>query len=166
MPHPSHRLDLYLVPTEPDRPPPADSAALWADLASRGWVDERGFAGLRAEELVAGGFVRARLDHPGEPVLYGNQQGGFRARCPACAGGVVRALGAALASWRAGGDRKVTCATCGVQTPLEGVDFQPAAHPARWAFVLADAEDATPTEPGLRVLSEHLGATLLIRRRA
>jgi hypothetical protein len=147
---PVHRLNLYLVPDEPERS--IDEAALAAALAAlRGEGALEGWRpGPRREALVEGGFALLRVDRPPGPALYGNRQGGYRALCPSCGANLVPAVLPALLAWRAGGDRSLRCAVCGEDTRLESVDYRPIAAPGRFALELRDvgtprlAADARP----------------------
>ena len=145
---PSHRLNLLLVPSDPERE--LDEEALSEGLRL---LEEQGFvqsgrAGPRAEELVAGGFKLLRVDRPPEPTLYGNRQGGFYARCPSCGGHLVAAIGPALKRWRAGQGRGLSCSSCRSELDLAGLDYAPHAAPGRFALELRDVGDAQlrPTE--------------------
>lgn len=132
---PAHRLNLLLVPTQPEAIPTQAQAA-WGRWVERGWITPDGSPG--AELMLPGGFALARLDFPGCGVLYGNRQGGFEARCPRCAAPVVRALGPALARWREGQPPQLSCPECGVPSPLEALHFRPDAAPGRFAVELRD----------------------------
>ena len=137
MPRPTHRLSLYLVPADPDRA--YDGARLETALdrlREAGVLDGFG-PGPEADQLVAGGFRRLRVDLPDQAVLYGNRQGGFYARCPACQAHLAASLGPVLRSWRAGGARQVACA-CGVASDLAQLDYAPPAAIGRFALELRD----------------------------
>lgn len=136
MPKPSSRLDLFVVPDEVDAAP--DVAALDAIGLAHGWWTAQGGHGPQATDLVEGGFVRRLLHADPQPRLYANQQGGFSVRCPGCDALVVRAFSAAVETWRAGGERQMTCPTCGAAFALEEASFRPDAAFARVALHLGD----------------------------
>ncbi|MEZ4319207.1 MAG: hypothetical protein R3F61_16955 [Myxococcota bacterium] len=92
--------------------------------------------GARAHALVAGGFVRARKDDPGEVVLYANQVGGFQVRCPACGTGLAR-------EFRKQGD--TVCPSCGGAFPIDALDCRPPVALGRASLVLCDVADAEVT---------------------
>ena len=145
-PHPTHRLNLWLVPSDPERGVP-DSAA-------------SGLAGLKAEHdgnprrwgdaLLPGGWTHARLDRPSSPHLYGNKQGGFQVRCPTCRTPLVREAAEALSRWRAGKGRTLACPHCATTSPLEALNYRPAAAPGLFAFELRDVQGMALTTAGHR----------------
>lgn len=157
MPVPTHRLDLVVVPTPPDR---------WVDLAPllARWSD-RGLLTDGAAELVPGGVARVRVDRPDGVVLYANRQGGFRVGCPRCAANLVPAFSAAMRSWRAGGPRACACPACRVDLPLESLEFAPAAAFGRTAMVFHDVAAPTLTDAARADLDEAVGTWRIVLRR-
>ncbi|MCK6525636.1 zinc ribbon domain-containing protein [Myxococcota bacterium] len=153
---PTHRLNLYLVPSDPERR--VDEAALDAGLRriiSAGIFAADGAPGEGAARLVSGGFVAWRIDRPPSPTVYGNRQGGYAARCPACGGGLARELAAALGRWRAGEGTALVCPACGTSTHIAALSYAPAAAPARYAVELRDVgapELLTADIPGFNEL--------------
>lgn len=143
-PHPTHRLSAWLVPSEPERLVPDDLRQGLAVLQTElGAGDPRW-----GRSLLPGGWVRAHLDHPPQPHLYGNKQGGYRVRCPVCQAPLAREAAAALVHWRAGQGREVACRGCGARPPLEGLDYRPPAAPARFAIELRDVDGLALTHAG------------------
>ena len=137
---PTHRLNLYLLPADPERR--LDEPALHAGVAGliqAGIFAADGAPGPAAARLVAGGFVAWRVDRPPAPTVYGNRQGGYAVRCPACGVGLARELGAAIQRWRAGEGTELHCAGCNAKTRLESLHYAPEAAPARYAVELRDA---------------------------
>lgn len=160
MPRASHRLNLLLVPADPERrPDPLLAGQLFAALRAEAVTDAWDRPGPRAEALHAGGFALFRADFPPEPVIYGNRQGGYRAVCPACGASVVAAVLQALKRWRASGDMGLRCERCGVPCSLSTVIYQPDAAPARFALELRDVERPifSPSAQVMELLERTLG---------
>lgn len=165
MPLPSSRLDLHLVPPDPDDRPRADAERLIAELRKRAILDERGFAGPEATRWIADGFRSVRIDDPGHVVLYANQQGGFRVSCPVCRENLVPVFMQALSSFRRGGPRRCTCPACGTDQPLDALDFLPAAAFGRLSVVTVDVGGAALTPEGVQLVGDLLGAWRTVLRR-
>jgi hypothetical protein len=148
LPRARHRLDLLLIPTDPELElPRSDWEALRAAWEDRGLLqDDR--PGTAAEQLIQGGFGRCWIDHPGGTHLFANQQGGYRVGCPSCATWITGAFVGALTSWRSGGERRMGCPRCEESVLLESLVFRPPAGFARWALVLSDVISLEP-EPSL-----------------
>ena len=161
MPRASHRLDVLLVPTDPDRA--GDAAAFAAVEAAWRCAGHLTAAGRGA--LVPGGFARLWFDAPGRVTLFANQQGGFRVTCPTQATNIAVAFSAAVESWRAGGPRALTCPACGARHPLEDATLAPPGAFARYAVVFADARSADPTPEARGALEAALGPLRVIARR-
>ena len=160
-PRPSHRLDLLVVP-QPGGPEDLSRLrGLWAALEARGVVEAGGGPGPAADHLVPGGFRRLRLDDPGHTVLYANQQGGFRVRCPRCDENLVPGFQAA----RQVGGVEVACPACGAVTPLPGLRYLPPAAFGRGALVVAQVESATFAGGAEALFQAHLGAYCVVGRR-
>jgi len=159
---PSHRLNLYLVPAEPERLP--DDGALEAGLEQLREVGmlEGMHPGARAEALVIGGFALLRVDRPSQPTLYGNRQGGYRVRCPGCGTSIIFPALAALQSWRGGGDRSVVCPDCGVASALEALDYAPFAAPGRFALELRDVGGPSVGPSAIPLLEVALGGPFVV----
>jgi hypothetical protein len=154
-PRPGHVLDIILVP---ERAIEADPA--WPDVFAPG-----GTPGPAAGTLVAGGFRRWRVDRPGRTVLYANQQGGFRVRCPVDGTSVIREFSAAMADrGDLDGSRTLAC-PCGRAHRLDQLSFLPDAAFGRSALFLHDAADGVVSETGLRTVREILGPLRVILRR-
>lgn len=147
MPRPSHRLDLVVLPADPDHS--VDPAAARALVAA--WRAAPP-AGARA----------VRVDLPGEVTLYANQLGGFRVSCPVCAANVVPVFSAAMAAWRRGGERSLCCPACGGVSALEGLRYAPDAAFASGGVVLADVSAATLPEIDLADAAEQLGGPVRV----
>ncbi len=145
---PSHRLNLYLVPADPERRPEAAAAERGLAALRRAGVLSGWRAGPAAGRLIAGGFALLRVDRPPLPVIYGNRQGGYAVRCPRCGAGMVPAALRALSTWRAGGGRSASCPACGGSWELEELETAPPARPARFALELRDVA-------GPELLPEH-----------
>ena len=160
MPHASHRLDLLALPS--DLNSPANETAFIA-LAERWGLDARGESG-DSHALVEGGCRRVWFDRPGRLMLYANQTGGFRARCPDTAALVSAEFGRSHRAWKAGGPRTMAC-VCGGVHPLEDVVLQPAGACARWAVVFSSAEGLGLTKRARGDLEELFGPVQVIVRR-
>lgn len=159
----SHRLDLVVVAGDPaDRPLSVESTL--GALRDVGVIVGAGEPGPRAEALVAGGFVRVRVDDPGRTVLYANGQGGFVVRCPR--GTVVtHAWTSAYAAWKTGGPMEVRCPACGEVHPFGGLDYAPPATYGRFAVVIADAADGELAPAGASLFRGLFGTFSVIGRR-
>ena len=160
MPHASHRLDLLALPA--DLNSTADASA-FAALSERWSLDGRGKSSdLTA--LVEGGCRRVWFDRPGRLMLYANQTGGFRTRCPVTAAIVSSEFGRSHRAWKEGGPRTMAC-VCGAVHALEDVILQPAGAFARWAVVFASAQSLALTERAVADLVELFGPIQTIVRR-
>ena len=160
MPHASHRLDLLALPSDLNSAP--DESA-FAALSLRWSLDARGKSGDSAA-LVEGGCRRVWFDRPGRLMLYANQTGGFRARCPANSAIVSSEFGRAHRAWKAGGPRTMAC-VCGAEHALEHVVLQPAGAFAQWAVVFSSAEGLGLTDRAMGDLVELFGPIRTIVRR-
>ncbi len=147
MPRPSHRLDLVVLPADPDHPV--------APAAARALV-----AAWRA--VPPAGARAVRVDLPGEVTLYANQLGGFRVSCPDCAGNVVPAFSAAMAAWRRGGERSLRCPACGGEFALESLRYAPDAAFASGGVVLADVSVAALSGVALSEAAQQLGGPVRV----
>jgi hypothetical protein len=164
LPKPSSRLDLLVVPADPDHVAPVDVVR---DLGrARGWWDDDGAPGPAADALVAGGFRAARLEVLDRARLFANQQGGFAVACPACGAPVVRAFEAAVRGWRdATGPRALACPACGAVTALEALAFRPDAAFARTVLHLADVGAAEVRPDAREAIAAAWGAIRVVGRR-
>ena len=160
MPHPTHRLDLLLVPTDLARGPERVSAA-FEDLVAREVVASDGTPGVHGSWLVARGFGRVRADQRDRPGLYANQQGGFRASCPSCSDNAVPALHRALGR----SEVEVQCGPCGWVGHVSELDYRPAAAWGQAALAIHDAGEAQLTPQARGWLDEALGAWCFVWRR-
>lgn len=166
MPYASSRLDLWVVPADPDAELPGDALSRWRRLGvSAGWFTPQGEPGPRAEGLVAGGFRAVWLHH--EPALrfVSNHQGGFRVTCPACAANLVPTFQRVYRGWRDGGPRRLTCPSCGAAHDLPDLAFAPPAAFYRLALQVAEAEDGRVAPEALDALAEALGPVRVVARR-
>lgn len=135
MPHASHRLDLALLPVDPELAAPrAALDALRDRWRARGWLDQDGPGPV---PLIAGGFRRFWLDDPGRVALWANQQGGFQVRCPTTGANAAMDFTRGVEAWRRGAPRRAICA-CGEVHPLEDFTLRPPGGFARFALVFAD----------------------------
>ena len=138
MPRARHRLDLLLIPRDPER---VLERTKWDSLMAR-WermgVLQEERPGASAEHLIRGGFDRLWLDQPGGIRLFANQQGGYRVHCPDCGSLITGAFVPALGAWRRGGERRMDCPECEASPSLESLDFRPRAGFAAWALVVSD----------------------------
>lgn len=163
MPRPVSRLDLFVVPDQPDRT--VDDAAVRALGQVSGWWGADGAPGPQAAALGTDGFRLARIERHDRAVLYANQQGGFRVRCPACATGIVPGFTRLIASWRAGGDRVVTCAACGWSGGAEDCITEPPARLATAAVHLSHVGAAHVAHDALVAIAAHWGPVVVVGRR-
>lgn len=155
MPRPSHRIDVLAVPADPERSVGQDD---FETLKAR-------WAAGEPDDLVAGGFRRVWLDLPGRMVLYANQQGGFRVRCPKGGDEIARAFEAAHRAWRRGGERILPCPGCGQAHPFDVLEFAPPAAFGRCAVVFADAASISLSDHALSDLQALLGEVKVVVRR-
>lgn len=165
MPHPSHRLDLLVVPADPETEiAQAAFERLVQSWEASGWI--RGDApGPGVDDLLPGGFSRIWRDDPGRVVLYANQQGGFRVRCPRTAANISPAFGAALVTWKHGEPRVLDCPGCGEPHALEDCELRPRGAFARGAIVFADATSLALTDTARAALAGALGPVETVIRR-
>lgn len=164
MPRPTHRLNLYVVPDDPDRAlDELRLAAAVERLRAEGVLSGWG-PGAAADRLVPGGFRRLRIDRPAQACLYGNRQGGFHARCPSCGDHLARALGPALAQWRAGRPRLVACG-CGVSTDIAALDFAPPAAVGQFAVEIRDVQTTELAPDGKPWLASGIGGFVVVGSR-
>ncbi len=165
MPYASHRVDLHVVPEDPDAPPSSAWDALWARGIAAGWWSADGDAGDRASEVVEGGFARATLERATPMRLVANGLGGFQVRCPGCAAPLARPWQIALAAWRSGGPRTLTCPACGAASDLHHLDLRPPAAFFQMGLQLVDV-GYVAVAPALRASWEaELGPLRVVARR-
>ena len=138
MPRPSSRLDLAVVPL--GSAAVTSARRLFEHFVQTDLCDAAGRPASRASTVGVGRFVRCRLDLPPGPVLYANQLGGFRVSCPACDGNVVPVFSAALKEAKSGGEGRLRCPSCEVQTAVAGLAFAPPAALGRAAVILATVD--------------------------
>ncbi|MBX2801604.1 MAG: hypothetical protein KTR31_28260 [Myxococcales bacterium] len=162
---PSHRLDVYLVPTDPDAAPRRSAQAYLQQLEARGILTNDGGPGPHAGRWMPEGFARLRLDLPDAPTLYANRQGGFRVRCPDRGDVVTADFARALSEWRSGGPRQFACSACGQDHPLEAADGRPAFAIGSLALVAADAGATSPTPEALAEVQQALGPVRMVLSR-
>jgi len=165
MPHPSHRLDLLVVPADPEAE--IERAAFERLLESweaTGWIEGDG-PGPAVGELLPGGFARVWRDDPGRVVLYANQQGGFRVQCPDTEAIISPAFGAALVAWKHGEQRVLDCPGCGEPHALEDCELRPHGAFGRGAVVFADAASTLLSSNARAALAEALGPVDVVIRR-
>ena len=152
-PHPTHRLNAWLVPSDPEREP---GNALTAGLATL--QAERGETSQRwGHDLLPGGWLGVRLDQPAAPHLYGNKQGGFQVRCPGCQTPVAREVPEVLARWRRGEGRQMSCPSCRETVALEALSYRPPAAPAGFAIELRDVHSLALSSLGQERFERLLG---------
>ena len=161
MPHPSHRIDIVVVPQQLERPL-SDGAA--EELLAALGVNEQGFP-EEPDRIVSGGCRRVWFDRPGRLWLYGNLVGGFRVYCPTTAEVVSSDFGRAFREWKAGAERALSCPSCGFVHALEDFNFGPPAAFAHWALIISDAKHLELTPRSLDVVEQHLGAIKTLHRR-
>jgi hypothetical protein len=137
----SGRLDMYLVPHDPDEPA-AWGARLWAAGVAAGWWGDDGAPGADAGLVVPGGFRGAALRQEERPFLVANGLGGFRVACPACGRGAADTWHRALRAWQGGGERRWCCGVCGVASDLNELDYAPPIALVRSAVQLVDVATA------------------------
>ena len=165
MPLVRHRLDLVLIPKDPELDLPQGAwTHLHAQWQRQGWVVEDR-PGPLAHDLVSGGFRRVWLDSPGGVVLYAHHQGGYRVACPNVQELITHSFVDAVRGWRAGGLRMIECPACGTVHSLESLQYRPPAGFAKWAVVISDVESLEPTPTALRALEGALGPLQMILRR-
>lgn len=151
MPLPSHRLDLWFVC---ERAPSLQAESLLPEIL-----------GSRAEPLVEGGARAWSFERFGQPRFVANQQGGFRVRCPVCAGNLVPSFSAALAAWKRGAAAEHLCPHCGDRRALSELSFAPAAAFGEAGLHLVDVASSEP-DPEVRAQVEaHIGPSVLVARR-
>ncbi len=163
---PSRRLDVIVVPEDPDLDPIGPLRELYEDLLAREVITAEGAPGPAAARWMVGGFERLYLDDPGEMTLWANRQGGFAALCPTTSEVITAAFSTALTEARRGGAWALTCPSCGSRHALHEVRGRPAFAFASAALVTADAQAARLTEEGSMWTRRRLGSARVILRRA
>jgi hypothetical protein len=144
-PHPSRRLNAWLVPTDPERVCPESLGAALGQITPDQAHEQPRRSG---RELIVGGFLALRLDHRPQGHLYGNKQGGYRVRCPACRTPLAREAAFALRRWQGGQTRHLDCPECRASLDLAGLSYRPLAAPARFAIELRDVSGLALTSVG------------------
>lgn len=164
MVRPSSRLDLAIVPVDPEASP---ARALVDDLGvARGWWTRDGDRGPEGAALGVGTFRRAWTEAFERPRLLANQQGGFRVTCPGCGASVVADFQRALRAWREGtGPRRLACPACGQPWALEHLVFQPDAAFASVALHLDHVGHAFPDPAALAAVAGVWGPVRVVGRR-
>jgi len=158
MPRPHHRLNLYLVSKDTDRSPTEEEWELsLQQMVESGAVDERGWAGPRAESLLPGGFQRLRADRPPNRAVFGNRTGGNRVRCPYCVAPLAKTFSRAAEVWRRGGDGAMKCDSCGRSVGLNEVAADPPLAVGRFAVEIRDVNTTELTEEGCTLFQSALG---------
>ena len=161
MPHASHRIDLLVLPVDPDQP--INEGAV-AGLFEVWGLDERGRC-RAMDQLIEGGCGRIWIDRPSRVWLYGNQSGGFRVHCPVTKENIAGPFGVAHRTWKNGGSRTMQCPSCGDVHRLEDVIFRPPAAFARWALVFSNAASVVLPPSTSAQINAALGETQYIIRR-
>lgn len=149
MPRPSHRLDLCLI--------------VQHHLSDEVVADLGGVVASR--ELLRGGIASHRVERGDGMRFWANQQGGFRVRCPDSGASIVPAFSKALAAWRAGASRELSCAACGATHDLADLDYFPDAGFGCSALVLCDVASLEWLAEDREALEALLGPFTQVARR-
>jgi len=158
------RVDVLCVPRDIDKVvDPNDWSAALLEWTQAGLLR----ADRPTARFVEGGAKGIRLDRPARRVVYGNQLGGFRVRCPQCGGGVARAFAAAMEAARDTGPllASVVCASCGHGARLTEVVARPPIQIGRCAVVLTDVEGVSLSPAGRAAVEGLLGPMAVVLRR-
>lgn len=75
------------------------------------------------------------------------------------------AFGRALGSWRAGGERALSCPACGERRALEQLRYRPPAAFGRVALELAEVEAPSPDPVVMAWLTDRWGGVRRVLRR-
>ena len=161
MPRASHRVDLLLVPDDPQRIPCAEA---FAEI-KRAWQEAGLLAPATPSGLVQGGFRRVWLDLPDRLWLYANHQGGYYVRCPETGGNLAPAFSAAVQEWRRGGPFTLECPRCSQTHALDAVTLAPPGAFARGAVIFSDVASLILADGVTEALKPVLGASREIIRR-
>ncbi len=162
MPFASHRLDLLLVPADPEE---RRSVAPLARLGeARAWWAS-GAPGVGASSLGVGPFAGVRGEEHPRPRLFANGLGGFHVRCPACEAPAARALGRAMALGRDLGIPDVRCETCGRSHGAGDLTYTPPAAFACAAWTLIDVATSALSAEAVDAITGAWGPWRLIARR-
>ncbi len=161
MPHASHRLDLLVLPKTLDQPLNEEAVV----RLFRGWgVGQEGRTN-QDQDLVDGGCRRVWLDQPGRLMLFGNQSGGFRVRCPETRDNISMVFGQAHRAWKSGAERTLKCPACSRSHALEACVFEPPAAFSTWAIVFSDVR-GVELMPGVSAqIEQTLGPFKVVLRR-
>lgn len=161
MPRASHRVDLLLVPVDPQRIPCAEAFA----EVEQGWRDAGLLEAKNGSGLVLGGFRRLWLDLPDRLWLYANHQGGYYVRCPQTGGNLAHSFSAAVQDWRRGGRFALDCPHCGQSHALDAVTLAPPGAFAKGAVIFSDVGSVDLADGVIEVLLPVLGESREIVRR-
>jgi hypothetical protein len=166
MPRPSSKLDLLVLPSDPDRELAGPSED-WFDLGlSRRWWDEDGAAGEAADQLVQGGFRSMMVSDDQKVRFFANQLGGFQVLCPDRGTHIIPSFSAAMTQWRAGGPRVLArCGACGATHALETLHYRPPAAFGRRVLRLIDVQRAAIESVALQWMREAWGEIVVVGRR-
>jgi hypothetical protein len=173
----TRRLDLLVLPLEPDAPAEALAGvvAAWSTAGFLGpavVADPQGPRGAGTDALVRVAFAPgARVPVDGgvgsvvwqreaSPRFLANRAGGFRVRCPVSGRSLAERLHVAVEAWRNGAPRVLDCA-CGALHDLAHLDYVPPAGFARGWIELADVGGADLVEEA-RILAPDV--RLVLRR--
>ena len=157
------RLDLLCVPTGLDT---VLAHERWEDLKT-GWIAAGLLdpAGAPTARLVDGGGAGLRIDLPTTRVVYANQLGGFRVRCPSCGAGLASEFAHAIERAREEGPVRVSCRACHSPHPLEALVTRPPIRVGRSALILQDVGGSRLTEPGASAIRDWIGDFSVVLRR-
>jgi len=122
--------------------------------------------GGKVDGLTIGGFARIWLDQPTRMVLYANQQGGFRVRCPVDDQSIAGAYGRALKAWRGGAARELVCPSCTQTHALDDCVLVPTGAFGSSAIVLSDVGTIELTERVHADLQAAIGPFRVVMRRS
>jgi hypothetical protein len=157
------RLDLICVPCDTDTVLPDHDWLQVVDLWQRaGFLTE---ALAPTEAFVDGGGSGLVVDRPTTRVVYGNQLGGIRVRCPACGEGMARAFAAAVEEARLDGALRARCTACGANHDLEALDARPPFRIGRSALIFQDVQGSRLTEAGQQAVAQWMGPFSVVLRR-
>lgn len=168
MPFPRSRLDAYLVFTDTTLPP--DSLHIqFRQWCVEGYVSNEGRGGSHYAAFGFGSFQKLSVVSSDTPMLFANNQGGYRVLCPNNDKIVTVDFTKGVAKWRAlqntPKDNIVYCSGCDNGHRLVDFNGKPEFAFGRFAFHFIDIEYSKMNEVILDEVEINVGRCKLVLKR-